>query len=265
MIKLIASDLDGTLLQEGTMDINPEIYDIIHKLKAKGIVFAAVSGREYDSIARVFAPVKDDIYFIAGNGGIISFQGEIIEKMAIPADVLKDVVEYVRSQEGASFMTAGSAQAYVERADQAFVKKLREGYKLHVNEVDDVLHAPETMTKVAMYNEKVDAAAGAEEAKKIFGDRIQIMASGDYWVDFVDIHSGKGNALQKLCARLGITKKEEVVAFGDNCNDVSMLTEAGKSYAATTAREEAKQAAKYVLEKPGPDSVLNVLKMILEL
>ena len=35
MIKLIASDLDGTLLQEGTMDINPEIYDIIHKLKAK--------------------------------------------------------------------------------------------------------------------------------------------------------------------------------------------------------------------------------------
>ena len=65
MIKLIASDLDGTLLKEGTMDINPEIYDIIRKLKAKGIVFAAVSGREYDSIERVFAPVKDDIYFIA--------------------------------------------------------------------------------------------------------------------------------------------------------------------------------------------------------
>ena len=57
MIKLIASDLDGTLLKEGTMDINPEIYDIIRKLKAKGIVFAAVSGREYDSIERVFAPV----------------------------------------------------------------------------------------------------------------------------------------------------------------------------------------------------------------
>lgn len=90
-------------------------------------------------------------------------------------------------------------------------------------------------TKVAMYNEKVDAAAGAEEAKKIFGDRIQIMASGDYWVDFVDIHSGKGKHYRNSVARLGITKKEEVVAFGDNCNDVSMLTEAGKSYAVTTA------------------------------
>ena len=61
MIKLIASDLDGTLLKEGTMDINPEIYDIIRKLKAKGIVFAAVSGRVYDSIERVFAPVKDGL------------------------------------------------------------------------------------------------------------------------------------------------------------------------------------------------------------
>ena len=265
MIKLIASDLDGTLLPEGTMDVNPEIFDVIRKLKEKGIVFAAVSGREYDSIVRVFEPVKDDIYFIAGNGGIISYQGEIIEKMAIPQDLLKEVVEYVRSQDGASFMTAGSAQAYVERADQAFVKKLREGYKLHVNEVDDVLEAPETMTKVAMYNEKVDAALGAREAREVFGDRIQIMASGDYWVDFVDVHSGKGNALQKLCARLGITEKDQVVAFGDNCNDVSMLTEAGKSYAVTTAREEAKEAARYVLETPGPDSVLNVLKMILEL
>ncbi len=195
--------------------------------------------------------------------GIISYQGEIIEKMAIPADILKEVVEYVRAQEGASFMTAGSAQAYVERADQAFVKKLREGYKLHVNEVDDVLNVPETMTKVAMYNEEVDAALGAEEAKRRFGDKIQIMASGDYWVDFVDVHSGKRKcSSENFVTVLELRKREEVVAFGDNCNDVSMLLEAGKSYAVTTAREEAKQAARYVLEKPGPDSVLNVLKMI---
>ncbi len=46
---------------------------------------------------------------------------------------------------------------------------------------------------------------------------------------------------------------------------MSMLTEAGKSYAVTTARDEAKEAARYVLETPGADSVLNVLKMILEL
>ena len=264
MYKLVAIDLDGTMLNSyGIVTENTK--NVIKKVIEQGTEVIIASGRPIDSIKTIAKEIGSHNYFIAGNGGIISYQGEIIEKMAIPADILKEVVEYVRAQEGASFMTAGSAQAYVERADQAFVKKLREGYKLHVNEVDDVLNAPETMTKVAMYNEEVDAAVGAEEAKRRFGDKIQIMASGDYWVDFVDVHSGKGNALQKLCNRLGITKREEVVAFGDNCNDVSMLLEAGKSYAVTTAREEAKQAARYVLEKPGPDSVLNVLKMILEL
>ena len=46
---------------------------------------------------------------------------------------------------------------------------------------------------------------------------------------------------------------------------MSMLLEAGKSYAVTNAREEAKQAARYVLESSNPDSVLNVIKMIAEM
>ena len=179
----------------------------------------------------------------------------LIHSIIVPCILLNEFLQYFDITLLSIFPSAYFFKRY----------SIREGYKLHVNEVDDVLNAPETMTKVAMYNEEVDAAVGAEEAKRRFGDKIQIMASGDYWVDFVDVHSGKGNALQKLCNRLGITKREEVVAFGDNCNDVSMLLEAGKSYAVTTAREEAKQAARYVLEKPGPDSVLNVLKMILEL
>lgn len=265
MIKLIASDLDGTLLPEGTMDVNPELFDVIRRLKKKGVTFAAVSGREYDSIAKVFEPVKDDIYFIAGNGGMISYQGQIIEKTAIEPELFKEAVEYARAQKGISFMTAGSAKVYVEAADQRFVKLLRENYKLSVNEIENVLEGPETMIKVALYCPDTDAAIEAGKAKEHFGDRIQIMASGAHWVDFADIHSGKGNALQKLARRLGIQKSEEIAAFGDNCNDVSMLLEAGKSYAVTNAREEAKQAARYVLESSNPDSVLNVIKMIAEM
>ena len=50
MIKLIVSDVDGTLLPEGTADLNPELYDVIRELKAKGIVFAAASGRQMNSM-----------------------------------------------------------------------------------------------------------------------------------------------------------------------------------------------------------------------
>ena len=47
MIKLIASDIDGTLVHDGSHELNPELYDVILKLKEKGIQFAAASGRQW--------------------------------------------------------------------------------------------------------------------------------------------------------------------------------------------------------------------------
>ena len=68
-VKLIATDIDGTLLPEGTDRINPEIFDVILRLKEQGIVFVAASGRQYYSMAHLFEPVKQDMIFIAENGG----------------------------------------------------------------------------------------------------------------------------------------------------------------------------------------------------
>ena len=58
MIKLIVSDIDGTLVPDGSHKINPEIFDVILKLRAKGIQFAAASGRQWVSIESIFQPVK---------------------------------------------------------------------------------------------------------------------------------------------------------------------------------------------------------------
>ncbi len=68
MIKLVISDIDGTLLSEGTTQLDPELFEIIRELKARGVMFAAASGRQYASMRHVFAPVANDIIFIAENG-----------------------------------------------------------------------------------------------------------------------------------------------------------------------------------------------------
>ena len=60
MLKLIASDLDGTLLQ-GTREISKEAVGMIKKLSEMGILFVAASGRQYPNLRRLFEPVKDDI------------------------------------------------------------------------------------------------------------------------------------------------------------------------------------------------------------
>lgn len=65
MIKLIASDLDGTLLQNGAQALTPRAIDLISRLCDAGIHFVSASGRQYDNQKRVFAPLKDRISFIA--------------------------------------------------------------------------------------------------------------------------------------------------------------------------------------------------------
>lgn len=52
MIKLIATDIDGTLLEEGTLDLNPEYYDVIRELRKRGVLVIAASGRQRASIER---------------------------------------------------------------------------------------------------------------------------------------------------------------------------------------------------------------------
>lgn len=49
MIKLVVSDVDGTLVKDGTLEINPEYMDVIKKLRKKGVYFAVCSGRQYSS------------------------------------------------------------------------------------------------------------------------------------------------------------------------------------------------------------------------
>lgn len=73
MIKMVASDLDGTLLVNGSQSIPEEIFPLIKKLKDMGILFVAASGRQYANMRNLFAPVKDDMAFI-GKTEVLQFK-----------------------------------------------------------------------------------------------------------------------------------------------------------------------------------------------
>ena len=70
MVKLIMTDIDGTLIPDGTMDINPEYFEVIEKLVEKGIIFVVASGRHMSSVKKVFAPVLDKIWVASQNGNV---------------------------------------------------------------------------------------------------------------------------------------------------------------------------------------------------
>ena len=58
-IKLICSDIDGTLLQYGRKELEDEIFEQIRELHRRGILFCPASGRQYTSLRKLFAPVAD--------------------------------------------------------------------------------------------------------------------------------------------------------------------------------------------------------------
>lgn len=262
MIKLIASDVDGTLLPEGTAELNPELYEVILKLKEKGIVFAAASGRQENSIRTVFAPIADDIYFISNNGGYVTYQNKILVCRAFDREIAQEILAYIRKMENVFYLVTSPAGDYTDCQDKEMLEWLRDGYRIHIEQVKDVAEKADRLVKISVFVKGRDAAGEAVPAKAVFAGKAMVTAAGDHWVDFTAPGSEKGNALRELQERLHVTR-EETMAFGDNNNDIGMLKNAEESYAVSDAREEAKAVCRHILPDSNKNSVLRVLKTLL--
>ena len=86
MIKLIASDLDGTLLYGRGNSVSEEMFEMIREMKRKGIIFAAASGRQYHNLKKLFAPVWKDMAFICENGAAVFYEDQLIAEQVVPKE-----------------------------------------------------------------------------------------------------------------------------------------------------------------------------------
>lgn len=262
MIKLIASDLDGTLLPEGTADIDPKIYDVIRALQRAGITFVAASGRNYESVMSIFGNMEKELTVISDNGGYCARGGAEVYCHSFPESLLREVVTLARKVPDAWMMASAARGTYTDRNDPEYVRWIREGYKMDIQVVDDLLAVKEPLIKVALYTYAKDAAEVAEPLRQKLGDRVSIALAGERWVDIMMPGISKGEALAHIQRTLGITR-EETAAFGDNGNDIPMLRQAAESYAVANAREEVKAAAKYVLGDVSQGAVQRELERLL--
>ncbi|MDO4321065.1 MAG: HAD family hydrolase [Lachnospiraceae bacterium] len=258
MIKLVVSDIDGTLLPEGTDRINPEIYEIIRELKEKGIMFVAASGRQYASMRHVFEPVADDIIFIAENGSNVMCRGQNMSSSFIDQAVAEELLECMRAQENTDIFLSTPETLYLETPNQKFRALLEEGYHNKVERVEDLLPYCSRTNKMSIYRESGIDKLG-DELRERFGTRLNVAVAGSVWVDFMNFGVDKGNALSTI-QRLMKISVEETMAFGDNCNDIGMLRQAGESYAVANAHPQLKEAAKHMAPSQEENGVLQVIR-----
>ena len=262
MIKLVASDIDGTLLPEGTAEINPEIFDVIRRLKERGVIFAAASGRHYTSMSKLFEPVKNDMIFITENGAYVCCRGYDMLEQLIDWTLIRQWVQEVRRIPGTSFTLDTKEGFYTESSDPEFLDLVENGYRSRITVVEDVLAREYRVNKMAIYR-KTNIREVADIMIPRWRDRLYCAVSGDIWVDFMNKDTNKGNAIRSIQQILKISPDETMV-FGDNHNDLEMIRSATESYAVGNAAEAVKKAAKYVTDTNVNDGVLKVLRTLLD-
>ena len=248
MIKLIVSDIDGTLVRDGENQLNTELFDVIMRLKKeKKIHFAAASGRQVASIEYTFAPIGKEIFYVAENGAYLGCLGRNLFLYPMDQAAAAELIEDIRKNPVMDMVVSGAKHAYMETKDQAFT--------------DDVTKVDDVIIKVAAYK-KSDIQKEAGFFFDKYGSRMKITISGDMWMDCMHTGVNKGEAVKTLQESLGILP-EETMVFGDQLNDIEMLNRAYYSFAVGNARKEVKEAARFQADTNVNDGVLKILKRLL--
>lgn len=262
MIRLIVSDIDGTLVPEGGTYVNPEYMTVIRALLDRGVRFAAASGRQAASIDAVFHELRDEIYYLADNGAVIQKGGRAIKEQYMDGGELRALLKELRGISGQRLLLSVKEGYYTDEQDREFHRLVFEEYKGVGKVVERLEDYADTCIKLSLYCED-----GAQGIYDLFYDRwkerFTIYVSGARWVDINSAGVTKGNAVRWLQERYGITP-EETVVFGDNYNDISMMQRAGRSYASELSAPDVRRAAGRVAESYERDGVLTELKRILE-
>ncbi|WP_084156567.1 Cof-type HAD-IIB family hydrolase [Clostridium akagii] len=263
MIKLIATDMDGTLLSDDG-SINENFFDLIHDLNKKNINFAAASGRFYSQLKKNFEKVGTDMIFIAHNGALIKYnnKGKTLYSNSIHKKEIEHVINLM-PQLGEELFLAGENEAYIINPTE---KMLDEFTRVHV---PVVILKSFSETKNAIYKITYYMAKGVKPniikfLEENLDDTLEFVVSGDKWIDIMNKGISKGTAIKILQEKFEIDQRN-TMAFGDYYNDLTMFKVACYSYAMKNAPEDVKKHANFIAGSNNEDGVYNEITSALNI
>ena len=205
---------------------------------------------QYTSLRLLFAPVADCCVFLCENGGVLFKDEHCIAENPMPRALAEEIAHdlWDRSDGQGEVMLSGQNCAYLMERGLGMLDRIQfigNRYKV----VSDPSEIPEEIVKVSVYLHE-----GVEKYTDRFVPRWQqanCAVAGPYWIDTTTANKGVG--VESLCRVLGFAH-DEVMAFGDNYNDVAMLDLVGTPYIMDGAA--APLRARYPLHTPRPEDVL---------
>lgn len=261
-IKLVATDMDGTLLDtKGRVSDN--FFELYHELTKQGVHFAAASGRQYHSIISKLESIKDDITIIAENGAVTNQKDKTLLLTDLPKETIHELITMIRNFQKPDiyYVLCGKDRAYIEQDNPDFINFFHEFYAEYQLVEDLLAIENDNFLKIAIY-----CPFGSEEniyplVKHLEG-KLQVKVSGEFWLDLSDLNANKGHALQDLQKLMNISK-EETLVFGDYNNDLEMFEQAAISVAMKNAHPNIIKASTLVTKSNDEQGVEIILEQLL--
>ena len=263
MIKMVITDIDGTLVKDGSRMLPAELVDTIDGLLDRGVRFVAASGRSQISTERLFEPIKERIYYATCNGTLMGSCDRLLFAESLDRTLLEEILADARTLKDTVPFLTGAGVMYADSDEEEVIRWLREGYQEDITQVEDMCAMPDEFVKLSVYDKKHRSGETFRSFCEKWKDVVSVSTSGAMWLDIYKLGVNKGTATRWCQNYFGVTP-EETLALGDQQNDVEMLRAAYHSYAVGNAIPEAKQAARHVADTCENGGALKVLRSFLE-
>jgi len=285
MIKLIASDMDGTLLNE-KHNIDKETVVAIKKAEAAGIVFAISTGREYDTVEPLLKENNIKCQCVLMNGAEYRDEnGNIIEDINIEKEISTKIIHILQEEKVSAriftnkgiyttdtkeealkemvFRTLSFNPEFTQEEALAFAKSQPYFVNLnYISHLNDFLNSDMEIRKFVAFHSDIELI---NKMKKVIGEIEGIAVSSSFKdnIEVTHITAQKGIILAKVAEKMGL-RRDEVLVLGDSFNDYSMFTEFTESVAMGNAIPEIKKIAKYITDTNGNLGVAKAIYKVLE-
>lgn len=289
MYKLIAIDLDGTMLnQYGVVTQNTK--DAIKKVQKSGIEVVIASGRPIDSIKTIAKEIKSEKYFISGNGAIIYDieKNEIIYENILKKQKVLDIIKiceensiyyniYTEKEIIAKNLQCNVLYYHKENLNKAEEEKTH--IKIVENIYDYIANRDEKVVKITICDKnqsifnsimrkirgigEVEVLEVSHMSRKMIRQGTEEIPIEYFYTEISAKNVDKWDAIEILKEKMNI-KSEEIIAIGDNFNDKKMIKNAGIGIAMGQSSPQIKEIADHITLSNNDDGVANCLQLILE-
>lgn len=264
MIKLIVTDMDGTLLNNNH-EIDEEFWPLLKKLQDLGVIFGIASGRPYYNLVEKFKEHRDDFLFIAENGSVAMYKGEELFSTSIDSKYISKIKEACQNLEKVTPVYCTKECAYIEKGDfnrdPEIVESEIKKYYNCIELIEDIRDIDAHFIKIAICD-ILGAETNSFPSLQNIGNELQVALSGKIWTDISGVGTNKGVALKEALKKLQISP-DEAMAFGDYLNDLDMLKVIKYSYAMKNSHPDLFKIANYKTKDDNDNfGVINTIREV---